>query len=833
MRRKIFSFVLIALAVFQLQAQVESISSARAKGPGASVTISGVITNGNELGVIRYIQDETGGLAVYDPTEMADIVLGDSVTLTGTLVDYNNLLEMQPVSSVIVEKKNATLPDPVVLTPAQLGEAYESMLVKIEDAVFEQAGSTFSAKTNYAATASGGICQVRVPADESPFVGTVIPSGETNVVGILSHFYDTYQILLRLEDDIMPSSSINFQAAPVLSNLSTGGFTLEWETEIDGTTEMLYGHTPDMELGKMVVDGTGTQHSISITGADPSTLYYIWPYSVSGNDTAKISQQVYITQSTSTGDMKAFFNRSVDHSVSTGTDAQYLDHAIDDTLINYINRATETIEFSAYNFNNAGISNIADALNAAHDRGVVVRVVYDINQSNFGTDDLYAAIGKMPSLESNYPVTGIMHNKFIVFDALSDDADKSIVWTGATNFTDGQINKDPNNVVVVQDKSLAIAFRLEFNEMFGTEAAQPDPLLSRFGPYKSDNTPHEFIVGGNRVECYFSPSDNTHTKILETLRSADTDLSIATMLITKSDLAYAIRDAYDAGVETGVLVKNEASCSELVVDILKFGLADKFRVSGESGIMHHKYAIVDQSDASSDPIILTGSHNWSTAAQVRNDENTLIIHNQDLANQYYQEYVVRFGAGLLLVDAPVCKPEFVSMTTGSSLRYDVLYNDELPGPVVVDIARQPTNGTATVESDKTVTYRPNTGFNQDLDTVYYKVSMEANLNISDESMMVVYVNLPVGVEENGALNGFSLYPNPSNGDVSIRMDSEVDEFDLCIFDISGKKLYEENRIQSSGQSHMLRLKDFKNGYYFVVIEEPSGSKIVRPLILQK
>ncbi len=723
MIRAAFTILLMSLVVLNGSAQAESIKSAKAKAIGSTITVSGVVINGDELAVIRYVQDPTGGLAIYDPDKMGDIKLGDSITVTGTLVDYNNLLEVQPVASVVVEKEGALLPDPILLTPAQLGEDYEGMLVGVESAFFDEVGSIFTSKTNYDFTSAGENGVIRISDDASPFIGKVIPSGKTDLTGVLSQFLDTYQILVRGEEDIVSASSINFLTPPALSNLTTEGFTLSWETDLEGTTEMLYGNTPAFELGKLSTPGEGIQHEISVSGASPSELFYVLPFSVSGNDTARVSTQIFITVSNSSGDMKAFFNRPVDHSVSTGTDALYLDHSMDDTLINYIGRAKESIDFTAYNFNNAGISSIADALNAAHDRGLVVRVVYDINQNNFGTDDLDPAIGKMASPVSEYPITGIMHNKFIVIDALSDDHNNPIVWTGSTNFTSGQINIDPNNVVVIQDKSLAIAFRMEFNEMFGSEVPQPDAGVSLFGPYKTNNTPHEFFIGGNRVESYFSPSDNTHTQILKTLKSADTDLSAGTMLITKSDLAYSIRDGHEAGVDAKVLVKDEASCTDLVVGILKNSLQDKFRVSGEAGIMHHKYVIVDQSDASSDPLVLTGSHNWSNSAQFRNDENTLIIHNQDLANQYYQEFTNRYKAGLLLVDAPVCYPDFVTMSGGTSFRYDVLYNDEIPGPVVVEINKQSSNGTASVGDDQTVTYVPNSGFNQKVDTVYYKASM--------------------------------------------------------------------------------------------------------------
>ena len=832
MIRRAFTLLLALAAVLPGMAQAQSIHDAKALGAESTVTVSGIVINGDELGVIKYIQDKTGGLAIYDPDKMGDVEFGDSITVSGTLKDYNNLLEVQPVTSVVVEKQGALLPDPIVLTPSQLGEDYEGMLVSIESALFDEAGSSFVSKTNYDITAGGQTGVIRISDDASPFIGKIIPSGETDLTGILSQFFDTYQILVRGEDDVVSASTINFLSAPVLSNLTTEGFTLTWETDLEGTTEFFYGHTAELELGKQTVTGTGTTHEISISGASPSELFYLQPFSVSENDTAKVLTQLYITQSTSGGDMKAFFNQAVDHSVSSGTDAVHLDHLIDDTLINYIDRAKESIDFTCYNFNNAGISNIADALNAAHNRGVVVRVVYDVNQANFGTDELDDAIGKMASPIDEYPLYGIMHNKFIVFDALSDDHNDPIVWTGATNFTAGQINIDPNNVVLIQDKSLAIAYHMEFNEMFGSDDAQPDAGESRFGPDKLDNTPHEFLIGGHRVESYFSPSDNTHTKILATLKTADTDLSIATMLITKTDLAYAIRDAFDEGVVTEVLVKDEASCDESVVSIIKNSLQDKFRVSGEAGIMHHKYAIVDQSNADSDPTLVTGSHNWSNSAQFRNDENTLIIHNQELANQYYQEFVNRFKAGQLLVDAPVCNPEFVTMSVGSSFRYDVLYNDELPGPVVVEINQQPTNGTATVETDKTVTYVPNSGFNQKVDTVYYKVSMQSNLNISDSSMMVILVNLPVGLEAS-MFGQFSVYPNPSNGEVSIHMNPGFDAVRLTLYDLTGKMIFEESGAFAPDGRYQLHMDSFKDGYYYVAVEGADGVRSVLPLILQR
>jgi hypothetical protein len=54
--------------------------------------------------------------------------------------------------------------------------------------------------------------------------------------------------------------------------------------------------------------------------------------------------------------------------------------------------------------------------------------------------------------------------------------------------------------------------------------------------------------------------------------------------------------------------------------------------------------IIDANFPNSDPILITGSQNWSTSAETSNDENTLIIHNALIANQYLQEFAKRYHA---------------------------------------------------------------------------------------------------------------------------------------------------------------------------------------------
>ena len=60
--------LLLITALFIQSIYAQDILTARSQGVGANVTVTGVVTNGDELGPIRYIEDGTAGLALYDLT---------------------------------------------------------------------------------------------------------------------------------------------------------------------------------------------------------------------------------------------------------------------------------------------------------------------------------------------------------------------------------------------------------------------------------------------------------------------------------------------------------------------------------------------------------------------------------------------------------------------------------------------------------------------------------------------------------------------------------------------------------------------------------------------
>ena len=648
---KFYLFLLAVLWAVPVFAQ-QNIDDVRNLPEGTTVTVTGIITNGSELGPIRYIQDKTGGLGIYD-AQLGSVNRGDSITVTGEIHPFYNLFEITLISSVTIHSSGNPLPQPKVITIDEIGEDYEGQLIQVNNITIDNSAGTFSGNVNYSFYSGSKTGELRINKD-SPAVGQPIPTKPVNLIAICSQYStslnDTqtgYQLLPRDMDDFISNQSVNIISVPVVKNITNGGFTLSWETDVDATAEVFFGTSPDSESWTDISEGTSTQqsegflHEVTISGLEPANIIYAQCFSVLGSDTALSNVGTYATQSLSTGKMNVYFNTPVDVSLAKETQAQYIGTAMEDTLIAYINRATETIDFCIYNINNSGLTNVSSALNDALNRGVRIRLITCGTTNHFGVNDLNAEI---PVLERPViPDDGIMHNKFAIFDANSSNPDKPWVWTGSANLTDEQINSDANNIIFIQDQTLAKAYQIEFEEMWGSTGSQPNALNARFGENKKDNTPHFFNINNNLVECYFSPSDGTNQKIIDAINTANNDLEIETMLITRTDLANAILNAYYRGAEVRVITDAADGNTTTVNNILN-SLPQGENVTDLQtyGLLHNKLAIIDANLTTSDPEVITGSHNWSNSANTINDENTLIIHSAELANIYFQQFAQRF-----------------------------------------------------------------------------------------------------------------------------------------------------------------------------------------------
>ncbi|MFN4122437.1 MAG: phospholipase D-like domain-containing protein [Flavobacteriales bacterium] len=443
------------------------------------------------------------------------------------------------------------------------------------------------------------------------------------------------------------SQHYKLSCEPEIEFIHENGFQIHWQAE--PLCEWIEWRRHDQTNYKIEgLNNKSSHQKYQFQQGEQGQIYAFRFGCVINGDSTRSRDYFFATKSLSSGRIKVFFNHPVNTGAATFSPAQFLDRAIDDTIVSFINRAESTIDIAIYNTTSSNaVANFAEALNNAHNRGVRVRIVYDAEASNLMINNLNSAIGRIPSrVGFNY---GLMHNKFMVIDVESPDPGKPLVWTGSTNWTVAQLNgPDENNAILVQDQALARAFTIEFEEMFGSTGAQPNSANARFGPDKTDNTPKSFIVGGRLIRLYFSPTDGTNQQLINTINSANSDIFFASMIITRNDLASAIINKVNQGISRTYGITDDSLASPpapAVWALLRQGLPAGQMISknGFEGTMHHKFLFVDHFAPQSDPQVLTGSHNWSNNAENRNDENTLIVHDHDVVNHFYQAFLWMFN----------------------------------------------------------------------------------------------------------------------------------------------------------------------------------------------
>jgi phosphatidylserine/phosphatidylglycerophosphate/cardiolipin synthase-like enzyme len=627
----LFAFALIPAA---LSAQIVSIATARATQPGSTVTVRGVATSGEELGRIRYFQDGTAGIAAFPGTGSVagfdtSVKPGDSIEVRGVLTEFNGLLQISPVEAFKVVSSGNALPKPKTIGLPQISEALESQLVRVECAVFGNAGGVFSSSGTYDLSDAGGAKAKVFFRSNHPMLGSPAPGGPIVFTGIVSQF-GVYQLLPRTTADFTAAPCFYFTEKLDQSDIKTTGFTVKWRTNLAATSKIKIGtsDTPDLTFN---ASGTGPDFSYTFTDLLPGVVYWVETESKLNNETLRSGPVPFATKSLSSGQIKVYFTRSIDLAAAGGqVPAGQTSAAVMEETIARINAAQKTIDACLYN---NGRTDITNALKAAHQRGVRVRYIASAETSS-------TALQPPPAFPVVYGNNfALMHNKFMAIDA--EITDKCWVMSGSLNWTNGNINDDFNNTLFIQDQSLARTYVLEFEEMWGTGGAQPDLAKGRFGNAKTNNTPHRFLIGNQAVESWFSPSDEVTNRIIQAVQSADFEVLFATLSFTKDEIGQALVDKRKAGISVRGMIENTGDQGTEFGFLLTQGVPVRQHLA--KGDLHHKYAVIDAGKTASDPTVVTGSHNWSQSAENSNDENTLVLHSANIALLYKGEFERRWA----------------------------------------------------------------------------------------------------------------------------------------------------------------------------------------------
>jgi phosphatidylserine/phosphatidylglycerophosphate/cardiolipin synthase-like enzyme len=623
---------------------------------GTIVTVSGIIT-ANFVGtsnVNLFLQDATAGINVFINSLNSPFQVGDSATFTGTIDQYRGTTEIDPDSTKwIIYSHNNPLPVPLLLTCADVNQTFnddytepnEGRLVRVNGVTYNSANETITDITG----TTGGYIPASLTA----------PAGTFDLIGILKQYKPgtsstltppytaNYEVDARTQSDIVTSAGPAFVESPTEENIGPNSVTIYFKTVPASKTVVRYG-TSSTYGDSVVVSSADTNHSVILNNLWPATVYH---YQVSASDQAGTNttgDAIFSTASPTgtTETINVYFNYPTNSSVADGELAQTVD--IVNKFLARIDSAKHSIDLALYSFSGTVGSTIASHLLSAKARGVAIRMIVEVTNSN--TSAMNTMKASVPFITGAFDPNrkdGIMHNKFAVFDfrdtsSFTDDW----VWTGSWNATDEGDNEDAQNTIEIQDKALANAYTMEFNEMWGSSTDTPDSTRSLFGADKKDITPHKFSIGGTPVELYFSPSDQTTLHIYETLAAAAYSINVCMYTFTRSDLAQELVTKKAAGDKVRVVMDNNTDTGNQFSFLQTNGIDVHLKGSEVTGLLHHKYAVIDAEYPNADAVVTTGSHNWSTSAETSNDENELIIHSKRIADLYLQEFKARYlGAG--------------------------------------------------------------------------------------------------------------------------------------------------------------------------------------------
>ncbi len=340
--------------------------------------------------------------------------------------------------------------------------------------------------------------------------------------------------------------------------------------------------------------------------------------------------------------------------------AAWLERGLLGEITGIIKRAIDknwALDIAIYEYE---LDSIVQAVNAAQARGVHVRVLYHANKSDPQTaineTNLEKIKEKRPRITS-----AICHDKFIVLSKVKNGTRVPCeVLCGSTNFTENGVYRQANVVHVISQKDIARQYENMFEVLWENH--------NHVAPARAWITSNNPITTEPGINIGFSPraKPKTNDNLLNIPGFTDLDVfarlikeaqrdvlfctafkpqgDILSILSGKSNNAAILRYGLQ-NCKSDITGYHRNNATFTASAVLPGNVLEGWRNEGQKRqkgniLIHTKVVIIDFT--STDPTIISGSHNLSENASRSNDENFLIIRgNTDLADCYACE-VLRF-----------------------------------------------------------------------------------------------------------------------------------------------------------------------------------------------
>lgn len=217
------------------------------------------------------------------------------------------------------------------------------------------------------------------------------------------------------------------------------------------------------------------------------------------------------------------------------------------------------------------------------------------------------------------------------------------IWTHQTH----TLTDDPRTHIDAFGKTHFI-LGYEHQEVIPTESVietQTPPLPLRPACSSQDLIERLTCEDGGFKQAFFSPDDDLETMLVNLIEHEQEALKIAIFSFTNGNIAQALARALDRGVKIELVI--DASCLKdrfNKIEVLKNkGVKPHIYQPASntllSDIMHNKFVIFKKNIANK-PLLWTGSFNFTKSAQLKNQENVIIIDERHIIARYETQYEI-------------------------------------------------------------------------------------------------------------------------------------------------------------------------------------------------
>jgi phosphatidylserine/phosphatidylglycerophosphate/cardiolipin synthase-like enzyme len=138
----------------------------------------------------------------------------------------------------------------------------------------------------------------------------------------------------------------------------------------------------------------------------------------------------------------------------------------------------------------------------------------------------------------------------------------------------------------------------------------------------------ELTLNNAPTQVYFSPNGGCTAAIVKEITDAKSEILVQAYSFTSPTIAKALVSAHKRGVKVeAILDKSQRSAKYTSASFLANSGIPTF-IDARHAIAHNKIMIIDKET------VITGSFNFTRAAEEKNAENLLIIKSRELAEIY-------------------------------------------------------------------------------------------------------------------------------------------------------------------------------------------------------